>query len=77
MRVRAAAASGQNDRQSGIQQWRGLLFGMADTERFGHMRMHDYVNDIDTERAIQFSAIGGAGGRHYLLLPIAARTARP
>ena len=40
-----------------FQQWRGLLFGMADTERFGHMRMHDYVNDIDTERAIQFSAI--------------------
>lgn len=40
-----------------FQQWRGLLFGMADTDRFGHMRMHDYVNDIDTERAIQFSAI--------------------
>ena len=43
-----------------FQQWRGLLFGMADTERFGHMRMHDYVDDIDTEQAIQFSAITAA-----------------
>lgn len=40
-----------------FQQWRGLLLGMAETERFGGMRMHDYVNDIDTERSIQFSAI--------------------
>ncbi len=40
-----------------FQQWRALLFAMAESERFGGMRLHDYVNEVDEERAIQFSAL--------------------
>lgn len=40
-----------------FQQWRALLFAMADAARFGGMRLHDYVNEIDEERIIQFSAL--------------------
>lgn len=40
-----------------FQQWRALLFAMADSERFGGMRLHDYVNQVDQQRNIQFSAI--------------------
>ena len=40
-----------------FQQWRALLFAMAESERFGDMRLHDYVNEVDEERIIQFSAL--------------------
>lgn len=40
-----------------FQQWRALLFAMAESERFGGMRLHDYVNEVDEERIIQFSAL--------------------
>lgn len=40
-----------------FQQWRALLFAMAESERFGRMRLHDYVNEVDEERIIQFSAL--------------------
>lgn len=38
-------------------QWRELLYAMADTVRFGGIRLHDYVNVVDDERNIQFSAV--------------------
>ena len=38
-------------------QWRALLYAMADTVRFGGIRLHDYVNVVDDERNIQFSAV--------------------
>ncbi|MGN0747555.1 MAG: Mbeg1-like protein [Aristaeellaceae bacterium] len=38
-------------------QWRELLYAMADTVRFGGVRLHDYVNVVDDERNIQFSAV--------------------
>ncbi len=38
-------------------QWHQLIFAMADTVRFGHLRMHDYVNMVDDARNIQFSAV--------------------
>ena len=38
-------------------QWRELLYAMADTVRFGSIRLHDYVNVVDDERNIQFSAV--------------------
>lgn len=38
-------------------QRRALLYLMADTRRFGDMRVSGYVNVIDPERTIQFSAI--------------------
>lgn len=38
-------------------QWRALLYAMADTVRFGAIRLHDYVNLVDDERSIQFSAV--------------------
>lgn len=40
-----------------FRQWRALLYAMANSERFGGMRLHDYVNEIDEERIIQFSAL--------------------
>ena len=38
-------------------QWRALLYAMPDTVRFGSIRLHDYVNVVDDERNIQFSAV--------------------
>ncbi|MGN1020212.1 MAG: Mbeg1-like protein [Aristaeellaceae bacterium] len=38
-------------------QWRDLLYAMADTARFGPIRLHDYVNLVDDARNIQFSAV--------------------
>lgn len=39
-----------------FEQWRTLLYTMADTLRFRTMRVHHYVDVIDPERAMQFSA---------------------
>lgn len=41
-------------------QWRDLLYAMADSERFGDLRIHDYVNLIDPSRPVQFSAVTAA-----------------
>ncbi len=38
-------------------QWRELLDAMAVTARYGSIRLHDYVNVVDEEREIQFSAV--------------------
>ena len=38
-------------------QWRALLYAMAESVRFGGMRVHDYVNVVDAEREMQFSAV--------------------
>ena len=38
-------------------QWRSLLYAMAESERFGGMRVHDYVDTVDPERRMQFSAV--------------------
>ncbi|MGN0778720.1 MAG: Mbeg1-like protein [Aristaeellaceae bacterium] len=46
----------QTGSQSFVQS-RELLYVMADTVRFGSIRLHDYVNVVDEERSIQFSAV--------------------
>ena len=38
-------------------KWQQLIFTMADTVRFGHIRLHDFVNTVDDARGIQFSAV--------------------
>lgn len=38
-------------------QWHQLIFIMADTVRFGHIRLHDFINTVDDARGIQFSAV--------------------
>ena len=40
-----------------FKQWRQLAFDMADSDRFGQMRMHDYVDVVDEQTEMQFSAI--------------------
>lgn len=40
-----------------FRQWRDLLYAMAETQRFGSMGVHDYVDDIDPSRGMQFSAV--------------------
>lgn len=48
-----------NERTGNIyfEQWRALLYAMADTERFGSMRVHDYVDCHSTDLTSQFSAM--------------------
>ncbi len=40
-----------------FRQWRDLLYAMADSARFGDIGLHDYVDVIDPERSMQFSAV--------------------
>lgn len=39
------------------QAWRELLQAAAAAVRYGSIRLHDYVNMVDEEREIQFSAV--------------------
>ena len=39
------------------RQWCALLYAMADTERFGGMRIHHYEDRIDPAQEMQFSAL--------------------
>ena len=39
------------------REWCELLYAMADTERFGGMRIHHYVDRIDPAKEMQFSAL--------------------
>ena len=39
------------------REWCELLYAMADTERFGGMRIHHYEDRIDPAREMQFSAL--------------------
>lgn len=39
------------------RRWRELLITMAATERFGSIRLHDYVDIVDPRREMQFSAL--------------------
>ncbi len=39
-----------------FEQWRTLLYTMAETPRFQNMRVHHYVDIVDAERSMQFSA---------------------
>lgn len=40
-----------------FEQWRSLLYAMANSTRFGSMHIHDYVDIVDEKRAMQFSAV--------------------
>ena len=40
-----------------FEQWRDLLYIMADTSRFGGMRVHDYIDEHSDVDCIQFSAM--------------------
>ena len=40
-----------------FQQWRALLLTMAETERFGSMRLHNGVDLVDPARGMQFAAL--------------------
>ncbi len=40
-----------------FRQWRELLYAMADSERFGAIGLHDYVDVVDPARAMQFAAV--------------------
>ena len=52
-----AALSDLAEREGNLyfHQWRALFFAMADTVRYGDMRLHDYVEDIAEDK--QFSAV--------------------
>ena len=39
-----------------FEQWRTLLYTMAETPRFMNMRVHHYVDIVDAEQSMQFSA---------------------
>ena len=39
------------------RQWRSLLDAAANTVRYGSIRLHDFVNVVDDQREMQFSAV--------------------
>ena len=40
-----------------FEQWRALFYAMAETRRFGSMKLHDYVDIHDMEKEMQFAAL--------------------